>query len=815
MSLLAVKLGRDLRASWPRFLLMVIALAVSLTAFGGILGAWSSISRETSGGYMSTEPASATIVLDRAIDAEQMAAIAVEARRRPGVIEATGRTQFDSQIEVNGESREAPIQVFVAEPDDPMRMVKFDLGQEGSWPPSPGEIYIRDDSLTMLGVAVGDTVTIKTPSGESADLRVAGTVYDPSLAPTLQEVKGRGYLSTASLAATGPALLDQLKIQVADPGQAVPSRDRGAVVAVAADVGRWLERDYGLRVGEIQVPESYAHPHQWQADVLLMALLAGGAAALLLSAILVANMLNNLFTRQIPQIGIMKAVGAGSVRIGRLYLAMTLLVAAAATLLAIGPAIVIGRVGLQTLLEMLGIAPASLAAPWWAYLVIVAVGLALPPLMALVPLVKASRTTVRAAIDHHGGASKPSAATGVLARLSRLRRLDRGLLMALRNTVRRPARFWLSVGLLACAGTVFVAGMSLSDGTEAVEQERQEQRYWDVEVQLARPAQQAAVTGAVEDVAGVSRIEAWNRAQVGVAEPGQLPITRTYPDQGHGSTAVNTVDTMPAAPLKVLEGRWLNPNETGSVVLNQITRDNAVPGLGAGDEVQLSIGGQPTTWRIVGVVEEREATGGGVYATADGLAEATGQPQAVNQLRIVTDTHDESTRTAVAEAVDRALADAGIAVASAASISLTETASAGHQGPIILVLLGIAVPLGVVGGIGLASTMSSNILDRTREFGVMHAIGARPKAVRRIVIAEGIFLAVASVVVAAVPTLVLNKVLGIGLGNLFLNAPLPYRISALAVGIWLCLAILGAALATDAAASRASRITVREALSYL
>ena len=47
----------------------------------------------------------------------------------------------------------------------------------------------------------------------------------------------------------------------------------------------------------------------------------------------------------------------------------------------------------------------------------------------------------------------------------------------------------------------------------------------------------------------------------------------------------------------------------------------------------------------------------------------------------------------------------------------------------------------MVGLIGLASTMSANILDRTREFGVMHAIGARPKTVRRIVVAEGVLLA--------------------------------------------------------------------------
>jgi putative ABC transport system permease protein len=40
--------------------------------------------------------------------------------------------------------------------------------------------------------------------------------------------------------------------------------------------------------------------------------------------------------------------------------------------------------------------------------------------------------------------------------------------------------------------------------------------------------------------------------------------------------------------------------------------------------------------------------------------------------------------------------------------------------------------MGLIGCIGLTSTMGANVLERTREFGVMHAIGARPKMVRRI-----------------------------------------------------------------------------------
>jgi putative ABC transport system permease protein len=403
----------------------------------------------------------------------------------------------------------------------------------------------------------------------------------------------------------------------------------------------------------------------------------------------------------------------------------------------------------------------------------------------------------------------------VLARLGRLPRVNRGLLMALRNTVRRPARFLLSVGLLASAGAVFVAGMSLSSGVAAIAEGQRAARTWDVDVQLAVPATMESVGAALAEVPGVTGVQGWHRTQGGVAGPGRIPLTRTYPDQGHGGVSVTAVPGGAGPGGRMLAGRWLEPGETGAVVLNQIARSNTVPGIGAGDRVQLYVDGRATTWRVVGIVEQREGGAGGVYTTAAGFAAAMGRPERVNTLRVTADRHDEATRRAVADAVATVLDGAGIGVASAASVSRGEAITEGHLDPVILIVLGIAVAMGLVGGIGLASTMSANVLDRIREFGVMHAIGARPRAVRRIVVAEGVFLAVTSCVVAALPALALTRVLGAGLGNLFMQAPLPYRVSTVAVIIWLAVVLLGAVLATDAAATRASRITVREALAHL
>src|SRR5262249_18218986 len=70
-------------------------------------------------------------------------------------------------------------------------------------------------------------------------------------------------------------------------------------------------------------------------------------------------------------------------------------------------------------------------------------------------------------------------------------------------------------------------------------------------------------------------------------------------------------------------------------------------------------------------------------------------------------------------------------------------------------------------------------------------------------------------IVAAGPTFGLTAVLGAGMGNLFMSAPLPFRISIAATIIWVAVAVLGAVLATEAAASRASRPTVRGPLSFL
>ena len=61
---------------------------------------------------------------------------------------------------------------------------------------------------------------------------------------------------------------------------------------------------------------------------------------------------------------------------------------------------------------------------------------------------------------------------------------------------------------------------------------------------------------------------------------------------------------------------------------------------------------------------------------------------------------------------------------------------------IYVFLIVMSVILGGVGGLGLMTTMSLNVLERRREMGVLRAIGASPRAVWLIVVAEGVVIGV-------------------------------------------------------------------------
>jgi putative ABC transport system permease protein len=569
----------------------------------------------------------------------------------------------------------------------------------------------------------------------------------------------------------------------------------------------------GQTVDHIEVPPPLRHPHQGQMVMVGFILLAFGLTSLLLSAILVATMLGGMLTAQIRQIGAMKAVGARTSQIFSLYLLLTAAIATVATGLALAPGLLLGRVLAGQAAHLLNLDLSSTAAPAWVYAVVLAAGIGVPLLVALPPLVRGSRVTVREAIDDHG--ADPAAATGTRIErwLARLRGPSREQLLALRNLFRRRGRLALSAGMLAVAGAMFLTGLNTAGGWAALVDQGIAHRHYDVEVRLSHPQDAARLTDLVRQLPGVVDAEAWGRAPTTVHTAGQVDVTRVYPDDSHASFTVMAppADT-PLLRLPLMAGRWLRPDDTDAVVLNNLVPAQQAPGIAVGDTISLTIGGHPTTWHVVGIASDF-GTQGTAYLTDAEYTRVAGP--GAQLLRVVTASHDRAGRQATLAHVEQALTGAGIGIEQDLTVDTLQAGLDGHVFVLAEALIGIAILVGFVGLLGLASTMTTNVVERTREFAIMRVIGATTSSVHAVVVTEGVLTGGLSIALALLAALPLTRVLGDFIGMQAFRKTLPYQFSGSALLLWTVLALAGAAAASVAAARRAARLTVREALTTI
>jgi putative ABC transport system permease protein len=133
---------------------------------------------------------------------------------------------------------------------------------------------------------------------------------------------------------------------------------------------------------------------------------------------------------------------------------------------------------------------------------------------------------------------------------------------------------------------------------------------------------------------------------------------------------------------------------------------------------------------------------------------------------------------------------------------------------LVVFLAVMAVLIAAVGGLGLMGTMSINVLERTREIGVMRAVGASDGSVLRIVLIEGVFVGAISWVLALAASYPIGKLLSNMVGLSFLNVPLTYVFATTGAFGWLAVVLLIAALSSLLPAWRAAQLSVRQTLAY-
>ena len=461
------KVVRDLWGNKLRTLLVVLSIAVGVFAVGMIAGARATTVTALDASWNSTDPASVTLYTDL-FDEELLYTV----RHLPGVREADARRQTTvrfqdaTYVDASGKVAQALTSPDEAKwrnlslysyPDyDAIRVGRV-RSQSGAWPPPERQILIERASLAWMGAKVGDTVLVKSWNGRLRELRIAGTVHDPGQMQASWNGTAVGYVDRDTMDWLGVSRdFDELHVIAA---AANPARDELTGLAQAL---RTKVEKCGRTVYYTYIPTPGKHPAGETVEPMLMILGVLGFLALILSGLLVVNTMQALLTQQVRQMGIMKAVGARNGQIMGIYCGMVV----AFGVLALTVAVPLGALGAQGLTQfmanLLNFNVEGLAIPPQVLALEVAIGLAVPLLAALYPIITAARITPREAMSDYGLAARRSGRTK--ASRSRLRLpFARPTLLSLRNTFRRRGRLALTLATLILGGAIFIGVFSVRD----------------------------------------------------------------------------------------------------------------------------------------------------------------------------------------------------------------------------------------------------------------------------------------------------------------------------------------------------------------
>ena len=788
------KILRELPGS--RTPLVVICLAIGTAIVGTMIATLAVLNTNIERQFRDANAASATLVIPEGFDR----AFVDSVRTMPEIEDAEGRGVFQSRVKV-GQGEYVPMLFFAIDAYADMRINKA-LPERGAWPPADGELSVERSSLrlpALKAAQVGDTLVVEKATGKPRALTLSGLTYDITQEPSARTGVAYGYITLDTLEALGaPRSFNQLTITVAQ--EKLDERHIRAVV----DKIEQKVKDSGRTVASSSIPDPETY---WLSDAVAglgLVLIGLGLLTFLGGLFLVINTITAILAQQVRQIGEMKAIGAQTRQMVAMYMSYVAIYSLLAALIAIPLAALGGSSFSATLADTLNIKLQGSQVPLQALASVAALVFAAPMLAALYPILAGARVTVREAISDYG---VPPARLGksVLDRLLEgIRGVPRPILLSLRNTVRRKGRLILTLVALVLSGAVFMAATNLRAALQGATEQIFTYRNYQIRVYLDRPYRTSALAQRLLSVPGVRGIEAHNFT---------TDAYRKYPDSRLGTRAallaLNPSTAMFHAPI--IEGRWLNADDQAAIVINTRYLQEE-PDIRLGDTVSFTINQtDDLALRVVGIAEEALSLPSIYLPNTYFERTLAGKVGVANGAWVATGARDPAL---VARDLAAQLDAGGINVAKIDTVAEEKNFIVAHTNILTLFLRVMAVLLVIVGALGLMGTISLNVIERKREFGIMRAIGASHGAIQSIVIAEGVCVALLSwllgVLVAAVPT----KLIGDAVGSRLLKAPLAFTFVPSGPITWLIIILVIAVLASYLPARNAARVEVQTLLAY-
>ena len=602
-------------------------------------------------------------------------------------------------------------------------LVRLDSGSF----PAAGEalVDVQDANVGVYDGGAGDTLTLVGAGGEPAgDVVISGVARN---IPGGEQVQDENVIVLYASAEevdriAGEPGYGRLAFLLEDTSAAAA----GETVEAVRGYLRGVEGFNGFSdLPSVRPPGDWPGKADTEAFAQLLSVIT--LLALLSAVVLISNTMTTMVAEQTGEIGVMRAIGARRRQVAGVYLRTAALLGAFGAVLGIVLGIVLSSLLAGFFGQTFWAVDVPFGVDWTIVLVSLVVGLVAPPLAALPAIRRAVRTDLREALEATGS---PIGGEGALDRgLRRADFLPRTMQIGLRNVGRRKRRSFATAAIVALAAGNLLATMGISAAVTQTTEGEWNDHLEDVRIWTAgRSAFDARAEEAIRSVPGVQTVQ---------------PALVNEVELAGEEAFIWAVPSDPLFRYRIAEGRWFSAEEDEAgarvaVIERNIAR---LVGVSVGDTVALDTAAGPVELEVIGEADNQQENGTVLFVPLTTVRELLELPAGATTYWIETESSEEAFVDRTTTAVEDELIGLGYEVGTEITyVATRDNVAENRTITTSIAVLGFLIVL--MSLVGLANAVTTNVLERTREIGVLRCIGARARDVRRIFATEGVALAV-------------------------------------------------------------------------
>ncbi|UCF09053.1 MAG: FtsX-like permease family protein [Thermoplasmata archaeon] len=450
------------------------------------------------------------------------------------------------------------------------------------------------------------------------------------------------------------------------------------------------------------------------------------------SLFLISNTMHTMITEQKREIGQLKAVGATKLQVVRSYATTSLIMGGAGSVIGSILGIVIAHLMVAFLANnFFGITPEfNIFIP--TVLISVLVGIGITIVATLPSLWKTLRVTAREGMENHG-ISANYGSSRFDKGLMKMKGLPRTAQMGLRNMARKKGRSVSTLLQISLAVGMFLAIASIGYSIQAMVSQEFEYFTCDIitmgSTEGGRPLTED-LQYVLEDIEGVQIAEPIVGTEILVEDNSLSVFGYTYNTVGYDMDST------------IYRGRWYTQEdqENNATVIVLTKTFAQFEGIKVGDTITVQMATGDFEFEVIGLSSSQMNNGMACFIPITTLQDKLMMGNVVSGFVIKTESGSHDLIDRVATEIEDEMLSRGYVVT---NLILYVAEERNHQAnqQIMNLMVAVGSIIVLITMIGLMSMLTMNVIERTKEIGMMRCLGSTSRSLRSVFGTEGLVIA--------------------------------------------------------------------------